>query len=47
MKSTVLFTDYTNLHVKRTQNLLIHNIITLKAIIEYISKSEERNQNTE
>ena len=25
----------------------IHNIITLEAIIEYISKSEERNQNTE
>ena len=25
----------------------IHNIITLKAIIEYISKNEERNQNTE
>jgi hypothetical protein len=25
----------------------IHDIITLKVIIEYISKSEERNQNTE
>ena len=25
----------------------IHNIITLKAITEYISTGEERNQNTE